>query len=282
AESTTSQRYRIDIAYDGTDFAGWAKQPNLNTVAGSLLSALEVVLGADAGDFGLRVAGRTDAGVHSSGQVAHIDVSQAQLNRAGRSGLTARRLNDLLPSTIRVKSLTAVSSQFDARFAALQRSYRYRIADRPECQLPQTARQTLWHPKSLDEHKMQLAAQLLIGLHDFAAFCKPREGATTIRELRSVKVERDESLIINIDITADAFCHNMVRSLVGALIAVGEGRLSEAELSEVLKGKIRSSRFKVVSPQGLTLTAVNYPPEAEWKEQVSRARNRRDEEANWV
>lgn len=276
AGSDIVERYRLDVAYDGTDFSGWAKQPDLDTVAGTILTALATILGEDDSDFGLRVAGRTDAGVHATGQVAHIDVSQSQLKRAGRAGLTASRLNGLLPNSIRLKSLARVTADFDARFAASQRHYRYRIADSGENQLPENARYTLWHPRKLDAPRMNQAAQPLIGVHDFAAFCKPRPGATTIRELRQITVLRDKSGAITIHLAADAFCHNMVRSLVGAMIAVGEGRLTDADLVDILNSRARGSRFKVVPPHGLTLTAVDYPSPGEWNQQVAKARNRRD------
>jgi tRNA pseudouridine38-40 synthase len=162
-------------------------------VAGTILNALELILGESDSDFGLRVAGRTDAGVHAAAQVAQLDVYPLQLKRAGKTGLTPDRLNSLLPASIRINSVAVVSSEFHARFAAWQRRYRYRIADTLECQLPENARYALWHSKALDEIKMNRAAGLLLGLHDFAAFCKPRKAATTIRELRSIEVSRDGS-----------------------------------------------------------------------------------------
>lgn len=276
ASSAISQRLRLDLAYDGTDFAGWAKQENQSTVAGTLTQALTVILGPGVADFGLRVAGRTDAGVHAANQVAHIDVTPEQFRRAGRGGLTAPRINGLLPTSIRVKSIAPVSGEFDARFAALQRHYRYRIADSSDYQLPENARFTLWHPKRLDEKLMARAAHELLGMHDFAAFCKPRAGATTIRTLLEASVSRDKAGIVNIALSADAFCHNMVRSIVGALIAIGEGRLVESDLLELLEARARGSRFKVVPPHGLTLIAVDYPPAEQWPQQILKTKNRRD------
>ena len=270
-------RFRIDFSYDGTDFAGWAKQPELRTVQGELLRALTQIFGEDKQDFGIRVAGRTDAGVHALHQVCHIDLTPEQLKRAGRSALSAKRLQALLPSEIVVFGVESAPSDFDARFSATGRSYRYLIADALSPRSPLTARYELWVESELDEDLMQQGAKVLVGLNDFAAFCKPRDGATTIRNLKTLKVTRfSDNLEIYLE--ADAFCHNQVRAMVGALIAVGQKKLSVEELSAILKGKTRVSRFKVVAPHGLALTFVEYPSPDQFAAQAQKAKNMRSEE----
>lgn len=270
-------RFRIDFAYDGTDFAGFSKQPDLRTVQGELLRALSVIFGEDDADFGMRVAGRTDAGVHALGQVCHIDITQEQLKRAGRSGFTEARLQSLLPNEIVIHSIEAVSEDFDARFAAIGRSYRYLIVDDLAPRSPLSSRYELWIPGELDTDLMAEASKVLIGLHDFGAFCKPRAGATTIRDLKTLKVTRFADNV-EIYLEADAFCHNQVRSMVGALIAVGQHKLTITELAEILKAAKRVSKFKVVAPHGLALTGVEYPEPSMWRAQAEKARNLRSSE----
>jgi tRNA pseudouridine38-40 synthase len=271
-------RFRINLAYDGTDFSGWAKQPNLRTVQGELLAALEQIFGPSQDDFGMRVAGRTDAGVHAGYQVCHIDLDAAQLARLGRTPFGAKRLNGLLPEDISVSQVESAPEGFDARFSATARLYHYGIAD-AECEPnPKQARYVLAHPKVLEVDKMSQAAAEMVGLRDFGAFCKPRAGATTIRELRRLEVEREESGRIVITFEADAFCHNMVRSLVGALIAVGEGRIRVAELVAIQQAAVRTSRFKVVDPRGLSLDGVEYPADQLLASQAEKARNMRSSE----
>lgn len=267
-------RFRIDLSYDGTDFAGWAKQPNLRTVQGELLKALIKIFGEDKNDFGMRVAGRTDAGVHALAQVCHFDLTPEQLKRAGRSKVSAKRLQSMLSNEIVISDLREVSSDFDARFSAIGRSYRYLIADRLTPKSPLTSRYVLWVLSELDTDLMQSAAEVLVGLHDFGAFCKPKEGATTIRELRKLTVTRQENHI-EVQLQADAFCRNQVRAIVGALIAVGAQKLSIPALATILKGKTRTSAFKVVDPHGLALTAVEYPSDDQLAAQAEKARRRR-------
>ncbi len=270
-------RFRVDFAYDGTDFAGWAKQPKLRTVQGELLAAMSKIFGEDRQDFGMRVAGRTDAGVHALAQVCHFDLTPEQLKRAGRSRLTAKRLQSLLTQEIVIYDVQEVSHDFDARFSAIGRSYRYLIADGLCPKSPLTSRYELWVEAELDTSLMQQAADSLVGLRDFGAFCKPREGATTIRELRKLKVTRSDDNI-EVYLEADAFCHNQVRSIVGALIAVGGNKLSLADLETILNGKTRVSAFKVVAPHGLALTSIEYPSDDQLAAQAEKARRLRSEE----
>ena len=271
-------RFRINLAYDGTDFVGWAKQPGLRTVQGELLAALTTIFGPSTDDFGIRVAGRTDAGVHAGFQVCHIDITEDQTQRLGRAPFSAARLDGLLPEDIAVFEISEAPAGFDARFSAIGRTYHYGIADASCRPNPRQARYVLQVLKDLDTHAMAKAGETLQGLRDFGAFCKPREGATTIRELRRLDVEREPDGRILVTLSADAFCHNMVRSIVGALIAVGEGRLSSDELAEITKAAKRTSKFKVVDPRGLSLDDVEYPENDQLAAQAEKARNLRSDE----
>lgn len=270
-------RYRLDLSYDGTDYNGWAKQAGQPSVQAELLKALTTIFGKSKTDFDMRVAGRTDAGVHAAHQVVHIDLSARQLKRLGRGPEVAQRLNVLLPGSVRVYEMKPVAPGFDARFSATSRRYRYRIADCASSQSPLEARYVLWVHYPLDDVKMHQAAQQLVGLHDFVAYCRPRVGSTTIRQVREITVSRNETDagIIEIELEADAFCHNMVRAITGALIKVGRGRVEPERLAELLNAKRRASEFKVVQPHGLTLIEVNYPPEDEFAAQADKTRNLR-------
>ena len=276
-------RVRLDIAYDGTGFSGWAKQANgERTVQQVLEEALVVAAGrADGPRPRLVVAGRTDAGVHATGQVAHVDLSQEQLaaltrrhDGEGDPGSVARRLTGLMNEAgdVVVRRSSLAPDGFDARFSAKFRRYRYRIADRLPARDPIDRRRTMSYPRALDDERMQSAADLLIGLHDFAAFCKPRPGATTIRELQSLTWQREEDGVLVAEVRADAFCHGMVRALVGASIAVGTGQLAPERMGELLTAVGRSNEFPVAPAYGLTLVEVGYPPDDQLAEQAGRAR----------
>ncbi|MEN9752758.1 MAG: hypothetical protein RL670_449 [Actinomycetota bacterium] len=278
-------RFRIDLAYDGTDYAGWAQQPDLPTIQGELLAALQVIFGQSDDDFGMRVAGRTDAGVHASHQVAHIDLSPEQVARSGRRQDFASRLSRLLPTAIQVYRFEPAPTGFDARFSPTSRRYRYRIADRAATQNPLRRHDTLWVFKPLDADLMARAAGALIGLNDYAAYCRPREGSTTIRRVIEITVKRipEADNVIEIELEADAFCHNMVRAITGALIKVGSGDLPSNRISELLAGGVRTGEFKVVGPEGLTLIAVNYPPNEQLAAQAEATKNFRtvEEVESW-
>ncbi len=335
-------RLRLDLSYDGTDFSGWAVQPGRRTVAGELLTALTVLLRDPPP---LVVAGRTDAGVHAVGQVAHIDVPRSTLAKlaprhlsqaavpdaaagadgalathplathaapgtapapsgtgaapaaapsgtaaapgtgaasgnedgtaAGRLGLL-RRLAGLLPLDLRVRTMSVAPQGFDARFAALRRHYRYRIGTADWGVEPADRRFVLARRHPLDVEAMSLAAHGLIGLRDFAAFCRPREGATTIRELQSLTVARAGEEV-HIDVVADAFCHSMVRALVGSLITVGELRVPTQRPAQLLEAGVRTPDIHVAPAHGLTLMAVDYPPDDELADRSAATRARRDD-----
>jgi tRNA pseudouridine38-40 synthase len=250
-------RARIDLAYDGTDFAGWARQPDQRTVQETLEDALTVVLRVATHEGDPRptvtVAGRTDAGVHARGQVAHGDFVTLP---------SARWLNSTLPPDVRVRAVTAAPAGFDARFSALGRRYSYRICDSRRVD-PLRRHDTLDWPRQLDDVAMNTAAEQLTGEHDFAAYCKRREGATTIRRLLKLRWTRDAEGVLEATVEADAFCHSMVRALVGALIAVGERRRDVSWPGKVLAGGIRDSGVLVVPAHGLCLEEVRYPPDAD-------------------
>ncbi|MBX6387587.1 MAG: tRNA pseudouridine(38-40) synthase TruA [Frankia sp.] len=255
ADDDGLQRLRIDLAYDGTQFAGWARQPGQRTVQGEVEDALMRVARLPA--VRLTVAGRTDAGVHAVGQVAHVDLP-AEVPLGG----LARRLNGVLDRAIRITGIAPAPPGFDARFSALSRRYAYRISDAPYGADPLRRHDTLAWPRPLDADAMRRAALPLLGEHDFAAFCRRREGATTIRTLLRLDVARQPDGVIVADVEADAFCHSMVRALVGALVAVGEGRRSTDWPAEVMARAVRDPAVTVLPPYGLTLVEVRYPPEA--------------------
>ncbi|MPZ63068.1 MAG: tRNA pseudouridine(38-40) synthase TruA [Propionibacteriales bacterium] len=275
-------RLRLDVAYDGTEFSGWAAQPGRRTVQGVLDAALTTVLRSDP-SLVTTCAGRTDSGVHARGQVCHVDVPDdrlAQQAATGRHSHTAEevvrhRLAGVLPSDVRVRAVRPAASGFDARFSALWRRYAYRICDDPASLDPLHRREVLAWPHRLDVESMNAGATALLGEHDFAAFCRRREGATTIRDLYELSWERDDGLLVG-RIVADAFCHNMVRALVGALLSVGEGRRPPEWPAEVLAAGTRDPAVRVVPAHGLTLEEVGYPADDELAARADRTRTVRE------
>ena len=275
-------RYRIDFGYDGTDFAGFAKQPGQRTVQAELVKGLEVIFGKDNKDFAMRVAGRTDAGVHAQHQVVHVDLSPSQIKRIGRNPDVASRVNTALPQDVRLFSFEVAPVGFDARYSAIYRRYRYKIADHASFLDPLLVRYVLKLKVDLDLKLMRLAAKEMVGLHDFGAFCKPRAGATTIRNLRYIRIKRNrkEGNIVEIELKGDAFCHNMVRSLTGALVAVARGRASVQDVKDRLVSANRAGSFKVLGGKGLSLIEVGYPKDSKLAEQAEKARKLRSLDEN--
>ncbi|MEV6343386.1 tRNA pseudouridine(38-40) synthase TruA [Actinoplanes sp. NPDC051851] len=272
---TDSIRLRLDVSYDGADFSGWAVQPARRTVAGVLIEAIQRLLGADHADtpLGLTVAGRTDAGVHATGQVCHVDLPAARYAELESSLL--RRLGALMPPDARVRSIAEVPPTFDARFSATFRRYEYRVCDEAWGPEPLRRHDTLGWLRPLDLDLLNEAAAGLLGEHDFAAFCKRKEHATTIRAINRLDWRRDPDRILVATVQADAFCQSMVRSLVGAMLAVGEGRRPAEWPAKLLTMRERSSEVMVAAAHGLTLVEVGYPDEGEYAARADATRRLR-------
>ncbi len=264
-ESGAFVRIKFDLAYDGAGFSGWAAQPGRRTVEGVLAETLGRVLRLGEAPR-LTVAGRTDAGVHARGQVAHADLPEGVWT--ARPDAAMRRLARALPPDIRVRGLGLAPEGFDARFSALWRRYSYRICDDLATADPLRRHDTLWYPRGLDLGAMNAAAAALLGEHDFAAFCRRREGATTVRALRRLDWRRDSDGVAVACVVADAFCHNMVRALVGALLPVGEGGRPPSWPAAVLTAAVRDPAVRVVPPHGLCLEEVRYPEPAQLAERA--------------
>ena len=328
-------RLRLDVAYDGTDFHGWARQPGLRSVQGELEAALRAVLRVPAAvPVRVAVAGRTDAGVHATGQVCHCDVPAASgeavadvpprvlavpdptaprtvslpdwnvppgiqggtfqsRRRVGEGGgredreagsdpeagsepeaghWVRRRLNGLLAADLRVRRVSVAPEGFDARWSALWRRYEYWVADDPACQDPRTRAHVLWHPRPVDVAAMDAAARPFVGEHDFAAYCRARPDASSVRTVHEIGWRRVDGLI-GFGIRADAFCHSMVRALVGAFLAVGDGRWPVQHPAELLASAVRVPTIATAPAHGLTLVEVGYPAaEADLAAQALRAK----------
>ncbi|MDP9465641.1 MAG: tRNA pseudouridine(38-40) synthase TruA [Actinomycetota bacterium] len=260
---------RLDLAYDGTGFLGWAQQPGRRTVQGALHDALGVLVRARPPR--VQVAGRTDAGVHARGQVAHVDLPEA----VAVDALLLRRLNGLLPEDVRVRRVARAPDGFDARFSALSRTYRYRVGDGPEVADPLRRHDVLTWPRPLDVAAMSAACPPLLGEHDFAAYCKRREGATTVRALLELAWERGPDGLLVLTVRADAFCHSMVRSLVGAMLSVGDGRRPPQWPGGLLARRARADDVAVAPPHGLVLEHVAYPPDDQLRARQEVTRNLR-------
>ncbi|MEU4150194.1 tRNA pseudouridine(38-40) synthase TruA [Streptomyces sp. NPDC026659] len=266
-------RIRLDLSYDGTDFHGWAKQAGgRRTVQGEIEDALRTVTRSKE-TYELTVAGRTDAGVHARGQVAHVDLPEDVW--AEHREKLLKRLAGRLSKDVRVWSLTEAPPGFNARFSAVWRRYAYRVTDNPGGVDPLLRNHVLWHDWPLDVDAMNEAARVLLGEHDFAAYCKRREGATTIRTLQELSLTRGADGVITATVRADAFCHNMVRSLIGALLFVGDGHRGPEWPGKVLAAGVRDSAVHVVRPHGLTLEEVGYPADDLLAARNKEARNRR-------
>ena len=280
-------RIRLDIAYDGTHFRGWARQPGLRTVQDTLEAALARILG---GSVSLVVAGRTDAGVHARGQVAHADLDAQQSARvlavrrgaeaSDPIGTLAARLRGVLGgyADVTVHRTAEAPDGFDARFSAVWRRYSYRVADAASGYDPLERHRTTTVRGRLDESAMDAAARSLLGLHDFAAYCRARQDATTIRTLLEFDWHRGSDGVLVANVRADAFCHSMVRALVGACVAVGDGRLDPADVAVLRDAGARTSEFTVLAARGLTLEEVGYPSDDLLAARAEQTRARRDRE----
>jgi len=278
-------RARLDIAYDGGPFSGWGIQPVERTVQGVIEEALALILRRS---VRLTVAGRTDAGVHARGQVAHFDLTPEEWDglRRGHDVVPEqslkRRLNGALGmvlrelrGTVEVVEASRAPVGFDARFSALWRRYSYRIADGVTRRDPLQRAVTLWHERELDVDLMNQAALPFLGLQDFRAFAKPREGSTTVRTLQRFDFELDDDGVINVNVQADAFCHNMVRALLGASLRVGEGQEPPEWMQQRLLAGVRDAKSVLAAPHPLILEEVHYPHETAMHERAALTRARR-------
>ena len=269
-------RFRIDFSYDGANFSGWARQPDQRTIQGEMESALS---GLTRNKVELVVAGRTDAGVHATSQVAHCDLPERdKYGKAWSTQDLVYRLNRMLTEEIRIKSISLAPSYFHARFSALRRTYIYKIAD-GQRQIDPLKRFDIvsWY-RHLDLSRLNEASSRLLGEHDFATFCKPGGSGTTIRTLEKFSWERLVDGTLLATVAADAFCYSMVRNVVGAVVCVGEGRFEPEWISALLQNKTRVSESMVFPARGLTLVGVDYPSDSELQGRASITIRRRDEE----
>ena len=262
-------RLRGILAYDGKDFSGWGSQPGTRTVQGVVEDAVSQVLRIPR--MHIQCAGRTDAGVHASGQVVHFDVPTMPLPEMKD---LVFKFNSLLPDDVAFREIEIAHQNFDARFAALSRSYVYLIHEGPRDPLLRDRVYRHWQP--LDVELMHEASQLLLGLHNFSSFCRKREGATTIRTLLRFDWSRTPDGLIRADVQADAFCYSMVRGLVGAIIAIGEGKRDKAWLLDYLEGKERKPEVFAAPALGLTFESVEYPTEDQFLGRISETLNMRE------
>ena len=249
-------RLRVDLTYEGTNFSGWAKQPNERTVQEEVEKALGTITQTKVATI---VAGRTDAGVHAKHQVIHTDLpTQTDINNL------AFRLNQILDADIRVLTAQWAPDNFHARFTAISRTYQYKIIDGGKVTAPLDRHDSTEWFRPLDIELMNSGSKLLLGVHDFFAFCKFREGGTTIRNLLQFDWVRDEKGYAVAKIKAESFRYNMVRNLVGAAVCVGEKRFEPQWMLKTLKDKVRIPDSYVFPAKGLSLIQVEYPSESEY------------------
>ena len=265
-------RLRIDLAYDGSNFSGWAIQPDRRTVQAQVEEAIEKIARVRIESI---VAGRTDAGVHATGQVIHVDIPDSIAIED-----LAYKLNRILDEDVRINRIEVAPPAFHARFSALRRYYQYRILDENKVIQPLARLNTAGWYRPLDLDLMNQASKLLLGTNDFAAFCKYREGATTVRTLEKYEWVRDSEGYLVADVVADAFCYSMVRNLVGAVVCVADGRFEPSWIKTLLENKERVSDSLVFPARGLTLYKVDYPDAPELLERAKKTVARREEENN--
>jgi len=263
-------RLKINLAYDGTNFSGWAKQPERRTVQEEFEKAFATIIRHECESI---VAGRTDAGVHATAQIIHVDVPES----IDLSDL-AYRLNRLLDTDLRVLDIEVAPEGFHARFSALRRHYQYQIVDANKAINPLDRYDRASWYRPLDLARLNEASALLLGEHDFAAFCKFREGATTIRTLETFQWERKADGLLVAQVVADAFCYSMVRNLVGSAVCVAEGRFEPSWIAEMLANRERISDSMVFPAEGLTLVQVDYPNNAQLLARAAQTIARRSED----
>ncbi len=254
-------RVRGEVAYDGKNFSGWGMQPTRRTVQGDIEEAFQQITQIER--VIVQCAGRTDAGVHASGQVMHLDVP---LSWADRLPDLAYKVNAILTDDVVIKSLIQTNPNFDARFAALSRRYTYFVQE--GLRDPLTRDRVYQHRAYLDVPAMNDACQVLLGLHDFSAFCRKSDKGTSIRTLEKFSWTRTPDDLIRADIKADAFCYTMVRALVGAALLIGESKRDKAWLADYLAGGVKDFSVFVAPAHALTLVEVLYPPEEDYLERI--------------
>ena len=261
------RRLLVDIAYDGSDFFGWGGQPDRRTIQDLVEGAFSTISQVKVDSI---VAGRTDAGVHATGQVIHVDLQEQLFTSEFSYQDLQYKLNRILDEDVRIMAITPAPAGFHARFSALRRYYSYKIIDSNRV-IPPLARRdiTSWY-RPLDLALLNEASTLLLGHHDFAAFCKFREGGTTIRTLERYQWARDSDGVLIADVVADAFCYSMVRNLIGAVICVADARKEAAWLGELLANKERVSDSLVFPARGLTLYKVDYPDDNQLLERAEK------------
>ena len=265
-------RFIFTASYDGTNYSGWAKQADQRTVQGEIESALAKIFGAQ---IDIIVAGRTDAGVHASGQVFHAD-----LPSGSDTENLVYKINRILDEDARVLSVRQAPAGFNARFSALRRHYRYKIQDSNRILDPLARYDVATWYRPLSDALLNEASQVLLGEHDFAAFCKFREGGSTIRRLEKFHWSRGTNQILVSEIVADAFCYQQVRNMVGAVVTVAEGRHEISWLERMLANKERVTDSLVFPSRGLTLMQVDYPADSELLARAEKTIARRDEESD--
>lgn len=277
-ESSDFVRVRLDLGYEGTAFFGWARQPDLRTVQLVVEEGLAQVLRVP---LRATVAGRTDAGVHARAQVCHVDIPRSIWGTirghrpVSESKVLFRMLNAVLPDDVALREVSLAHPKFDARYSALWRRYSYRVSSRGVWVDP-LRRHTVTDGKyPLNIERMNVAAQSALGEHDFIGFCKPRVGATTIRTLQNFLWVEEADGIFRADVQADAFCHSMVRSLVGVCLTIGRGKKPTTWLAEILEARVRNTEVNVAPARGLVLEEVRYPADDKLEEQARSARRRR-------
>ena len=270
-------RWRLDLSYDGTNFSGWAIQAGRRTVQGELERWITRILRLDE-PAQLVCAGRTDAGVHARGQVAHLDLDPPVIADGGEP--LVLRLNKVLGGDCVVRRIWPAPPGFDARFAAIWRRYVYRLSDAAVPPDPLYRFQIAQVRREVDLARLNEEAAALIGLREFGAFCRRREGGSTIRTLLELVGRRVPSGptvgVIECTVRADAFCHSMVRSLVGALVAVATGQRDHEWLAAITGREIRDSTIPVMPAAGLTLEEVGYPADHELAARALEARALRE------
>ncbi len=268
-------RLRIDLGYLGTNFSGWASQPERRTVQACLEEAVASALGYRPEAVKTVVAGRTDSGVHALRQVCHLDLPES-FDEQNLEGLRQRVQVELATDEIVLHEIQFAPAGFDARFSALSRHYEYRIDDSSSISNPLRSAFTHRVPHALDESEMNFLGEQLLGLHDWASFCRAKPEASTIRKLMDFSWSRDHLGSLSASVVGDAFCHSMVRSMVGAAVAVGRFRLSVSDVLVIRDAKKRSSSWTTMPANGLTLLTVNYPEIDQLQNQAIKSRARRD------